>query len=89
MAPVMAHDQDSNAIRIHDEKQHRVRETMNDAAPDLRFDDRELRRVPGDPRNHCVDLPAEFQFQAGSGAGVEGRCPVYIADGGGVKLNPH
>jgi hypothetical protein len=62
---------------------------MNDAAPDLRFHGRELHRVPGDPRNDCVDLPAEFELEAGSGAGVEGCRPVYIANGGGVKLNPH
>jgi len=89
MASMMTHYQHANAFRIYDAKQHRVRKAMNDAAPDLRFDDRELHRVPSDPRYDCVNLASEFQLETGSGVGIEGRRLVYIANDGGMKLDPH
>ena len=40
MAFVVTNDQHPNAAGIHNAKQNRVWETVNDTTPDLRFDER-------------------------------------------------
>jgi len=70
MASVMSNDQYPDAIWIDDAKQNRVGKSMHYAAPDLRFDDRKLPRVPGYPLHDGVDFAAEIGVQSRSGAPV-------------------
>ena len=56
----MTNDQHPNAFGIHNAKQDRVRETVNDTAPDFRFNERIQQRTIAYSINGRIDLAPEF-----------------------------
>ena len=86
---MVADDQYPDAIGSDDAIQDRVRESMNDAAPELRLDDRKLQRIASDPRQHRVDFAPKFRIQFRTGTPIVSRSLVYIVYGRGMELNPH
>ena len=57
---MVTNDQHPNAFGIHNAKQNRVRETVNDTAPDLRFDERKQQWTIGYSIDGRIDLAPEF-----------------------------
>ena len=57
---MVTNDQHPNAVGIHNAKQNRVRETVNDTAPDMRFDERKQQWIIGYSIDGRIDLVPEF-----------------------------
>ena len=64
----MADDQYPHAIGVGNAKKYGIGKPVNDAAPDLRLDDRELRRIADDSRHYGIDLASGIGIQV-SGIG--------------------
>ena len=67
----------------------RVRETVNDTAPDLSFDERIQQWTIGYTIDGCIDLVPEFCLQARARAPIERCALVDVAGSRWVKLNLH
>ena len=85
----MPHDEYPDPIGIHDAKQDGIRKSVNDAAPNLCFDQRELHGVARDSLDDCVDFSSEFGIQPWSGTPVMGGSFIDVVGGRGVKLDLH